>query len=62
MKNWKTTLAGILGVILMALGVLLPEKFDPDTQAAIHSALNEILAGIGALITLLGAIFAKDPE
>lgn len=60
MKNWRTTAAAAIGVILMALGLFIPEKFDLESQAIIQTALNEILAGAGALITLIGGWFAKD--
>jgi len=61
MKNWRTTLAGVIGVVLMALGIFLPEKFDPETNAQINSALNEILVGVGGLISVISNIVAKDP-
>ena len=54
-------MAAVVGVILMALGIFIPEKFDIEAQEVIKTSLNEILAGVGALITLIGGWMAKDP-
>lgn len=59
--NWKTTVAGIIGAIVMALGIFLPEKFDPETQLEVNSAVNELLTAIGSVILVVGNLVAKDP-
>ena len=62
MKNWKTTLAGVVGAVLIVLGMFWPDKLDVETQEVIKTSLNEILVGIGGLIEVITAIVAKDPE
>lgn len=62
MKDWKTTVGGAIGVILIAAGLFWPDKVDPATQQAVNAAVAEILQGVGALITALALIFAKDAE
>jgi len=61
-KNWKTTVAGIIAAVLVIAGILYPDKIDPETQAAVNSAVGEILSGVGALIAVIGGLVAKDPE
>ena len=58
--NWVTTVMGVLGAILMVLGIFYPEKVDPETQETIKTAVNEILVGVGALISVITNLFAKD--
>lgn len=62
LKNWKTTVATVVGAILIVLGMFLPDKVDPETQVAINTALGEVLAGLGVLINVITGIVAKDPE
>jgi small basic protein len=59
-KNWKSTIAGIVAGVLVIAGVLYPEKFDPETHVAINAAVGEILSGIGALIAVISGLVAKD--
>lgn len=61
-KNWKTTVAGVIAGGLVIAGVLYPDKFDPETQATVNSAVAEILSGVGALIAVIAGLVAKDPE
>ena len=61
MKDWKTTLAGIIGGILIVIGMFYPEQLDPETQQVITTAVNEILVGLGALINVIANLVAKDP-
>ena len=62
MKNWKTTAGVIFGAILVVVGLVLPDKVDPETQEVLRIAFGEVLAGIGVLISTITGIFAKDPE
>ncbi|MCK4500328.1 hypothetical protein KAU11_07515 [Candidatus Babeliales bacterium] len=62
MKNWKTTVAGVISGVLIILGMFLPGKFDPETQATLNSALNEIMIGVGAVVGVIANLIAKDPE
>ncbi|MCK5641784.1 MAG: hypothetical protein KAJ19_13360 [Gammaproteobacteria bacterium] len=57
-----TTIAGIIGGVLIVLGLVWPDKLDPDTQAVINTAVNEILIGVGGLIEVITAMFSKDPK
>lgn len=61
-KNWKTTIGGVVGVLLMAAGIFWPELIDADTQLAIKSSIAELLTGIGGLVTALTLVFAKDTD
>ena len=61
-KNWKTTVAGIIAAILVVVGVLMPDKVDPETQVAVNTALAQILEGLGVIIAVITSILAKDPE
>ena len=62
MKNWKTTIAGVIGGVLVVLGVFFPEKVDPETQVTLNTAVNEILVGVGAIISVVSNLLAKDPD
>jgi hypothetical protein len=62
MKNWKTTIAGVISGVLIILGMFIPEKFDAETQATLNTALNEILVGIGAVVGVIANLIAKDPD
>lgn len=57
-----TTIAGLIGGILILLGMFWPEKLDPETQAVINEAVSYILVGVGGLIEVITALFAKDPK
>ena len=59
-KNWRTTIAGIVAGILVIIGVLYPEKIDPETQIAVNAAVGEILSGVGAIIAIISGLTAKD--
>jgi hypothetical protein len=56
-KDWKTTVMGIVGALLVIAGLIWPEKVDPETQEIISTAVNEILIGVGALIPVIISIF-----
>lgn len=62
MKNWKTTIAGVISGVLIILGMFLPEKFDVETQATLNTALNEIMIGVGAVVGVIANLIAKDPD
>jgi hypothetical protein len=49
LKNWKTTLAGALGVLLIVLKIVFPQTFT-----------TEIVTTIGFLLGSLGLVAAKD--
>jgi hypothetical protein len=60
-KEWKTTVLGIISAVLVIAGLLWPEQVDEQTQETITTAVDEILTGVGALIPIIIAIFgAKD--
>lgn len=61
-KNWKTSVAAILGALLMVVGIFFPDQVDPDTQLVVQAAAGEIMSGVGAIIAVLSGIFGKDPE
>ena len=61
MKNWKTTVVGVIAALMVVLGIFFPDKIDPETQEIIITATGEIITGVGAFIGALVAIFAKDP-
>jgi hypothetical protein len=45
-KNWKTSLAGVLAVVLAGLAVTYPKVFTPELVSIIIS----VLAGFGLII------------
>ncbi|MCK4909190.1 MAG: hypothetical protein KAS70_04770 [Planctomycetes bacterium] len=57
-----TTIAGLIGGILIVLGMVWPDKLDPATQEVLKSAVDQILIGVGGLIEVLTLLFAKDPN
>lgn len=59
-KDWKTTVLGIIGGIVVVAGILWPDRVDPETGAQVNAAASQVVLGIGALITLITGIFAKD--
>jgi hypothetical protein len=61
-KSPITTIAGLIGGVLIVMGMFWPDKLDPETQTVINSAINEILIGVGGLIEVITALFAKDPK
>lgn len=58
--DWKTTALGIFAGLMVILGILLPEKFDPETQATVNTALSQIVTGVGALVAVIAGLLAKD--
>lgn len=46
---------GILGVVLMALNILKPEFFDPETNAEIVQAVNAVLTAVLSIIAIFSA-------
>ena len=62
MKNWKTTVGAVVAALLVMLGMFIPDKFDPETQAVINTAVGQVISGVGALIAVITGILAKDPE
>lgn len=62
-KSWKTTFIAVLGGVLMVLGVLMPEKFTTAANETILEGVDQIILGVGALITVFTGIFgAKDGD
>ena len=61
MKDWKTTVAGVLAAALVVAGMFWPEKVDPETQEIIKTAVGELMAGVGALVAVITGWLAKDP-
>lgn len=58
MKNWKTTLAGIIGGLIIALGPSVGARLQGDTAAPPITASN-YLPGIG--LAVIGAL-SKDHD
>ena len=54
----RPTIMVIIGTALVLLGAFLPEKFDPETQEVIKTAINEILIAVGTLIDVFAAMFS----
>ena len=61
-RSPTTTIAGLIGGILIVLGMVWPDKLDPATQEVLKSAVDQILIGVGGLIEVLTLLFAKDPN
>lgn len=62
-KDWKTSIIGILGGLLIIAGIFYPDKLDPETQEIIMTEINQMLIAIGALIPIIAAIFgSKDGD
>lgn len=61
-KSPYTTIAGVIGAILIVLGMVWPDKLDPETQEVIKSATDTILIGVGGLIDVIALLIAKDPK
>ena len=59
-KDWKTTLLGIIGGGIVLATILWPDKVNAETGDVIKTAATEIVIGIGALIPVIVAIFGKD--
>lgn len=62
MKDWKTTVGGVVGALLIVLGMFWPDKVDPETQATINTAVAGLLSSLGTLIAALTLIFSKDSD
>ncbi len=62
MKNWKTTLATVIGSGLIVVGLIWPDQVDAETQEVLKSAFNEILTGVGILVNFITGLLANDPE
>ena len=59
-KDLKTTILGILAGAMVIAGILLPDKFDAETQATVNTALSQIITGVGAVIAVITGLIAKD--
>lgn len=59
-KDWKTTVMAIIGGGLMLAGILWPDTINADTGETIKEATQEILTGVGGLITVITGLLAKD--
>lgn len=59
-KNWRTTIAGIIAAALVILGILYPDKIDPDTREVLNAAVGQIIAGAGVIIAFITNLLAKD--
>ena len=59
--KWVTTVAGLIGGLLMVLGFMFPEKFSAEAVASLNLATSDLLIGIGGLIELITTLVAKDP-
>jgi hypothetical protein len=58
MKNWKTTVFGVLGAVLAVLGFFKPELFTAENNNVIMANLDSIITAVLALI----AVFAAKDE
>ena len=59
-KNWRTTIAGVIAAALVILGILYPDKVDPDNQEVLNAAVGQIIAGAGVIVAFITNLFAKD--
>ncbi len=59
-KDWKTTVLGILGGLVMLAGILMPDKIDPETQQSLNTAFSQIVMGVGGAVGIIVSIFGKD--
>lgn len=59
-KQWRTTIGGILAAGLVILGIFMPEAVDAETGEAIKSAVDELIVSGGGLIALIVGLLAKD--
>lgn len=59
-KDWKTTVTGVVGVLVVLAGILWPDKINQETGQVIQTAIGEIVVGVGALIAAFSGILAKD--
>lgn len=53
--KWKTTIMGVLGVLLMALNIWKPDFFDSETNAGIVNAVNAIITAVLSIIAIFSA-------
>ena len=61
LKEIKTTVLAVLGAVLMIVGALYPDKITPENSENLRIAVDQILTGLGGLITTLTLMFgAKD--
>ena len=56
MKNWKTSVLGIIGAVLAVLGIVKPEIFTAENNSVIVESLTAIITAALAII----AIFSAD--
>lgn len=62
-KEWKTTVITIIGGFLMVLSIFMPDKFTTEANETILEGFDQIILGVGALITVFTGIFgAKDGD
>lgn len=59
-KSVKTTVMAIVGGLLMIAGILWPDKIDAETGEIIKTSIDEIVTGVGAIMPVIAALFAKD--
>jgi len=62
MKNWKTTIGGVIAAVLMVAGIVWPGTVDPESQVEAQAAVALVLEGAGALVAVITGWLAKDPE
>jgi len=59
-KDWKTSLAAVIGGLIILAGLVWPDTINAETGEAINAASGQIIVGIGSLITIITGLVAKD--
>ena len=55
MKNWKTSVLGIIGAVLAVLGIVKPEIFTAENNSVIVESLTAIITAALAIIAIFSA-------
>lgn len=62
-KDWKTTIPTVIGIILALLGTLKPDIFTPEDVAALNESAVNLVNGAGlAILTVTGMLARAKPE
>jgi len=53
--KWKTTVIGVLGVVLTLLGIIKPEIFTAENNAVIVSSITAVITAVLSIIAIFSA-------